>query len=57
MQWQAAKAGNITMMIWLGKQNLNQTDKQAIDHAGNIDIGPSYEAMRKAAAAVEKENA
>ena len=28
LQWQAASDGNITMMIWLGKQLLGQTDKQ-----------------------------
>ena len=39
MQWSAAKAGNITMMIWLGKQILSQTDKR--------DISISSEAMAK----------
>jgi hypothetical protein len=27
MQWKACKRGNITMMIWLGKQMLGQRDK------------------------------
>ncbi len=26
-QWKAAKKGNVTMLIWLGKQWLGQTDK------------------------------
>lgn len=26
-QWEMAMGGNITMLIWLGKQNLGQTDK------------------------------
>lgn len=26
-QWEMAMNGNITMLIWLGKQNLGQTDK------------------------------
>lgn len=26
-QWQAAQKGNVTMLIWLGKQYLGQTDK------------------------------
>ena len=26
-QWKAADKGNVTMLIWLGKQYLNQTDK------------------------------
>ena len=27
MQWSAAEGGNVTMLIWLGKQILGQTDK------------------------------
>ena len=27
MQWQAAEKGNSTMLVWLGKQHLNQKDK------------------------------
>jgi len=30
MQWQNAEKGNTAMLIWLGKQYLNQTDKQEI---------------------------
>lgn len=30
MQWLAAMTGNTTMLIWLGKQYLGQTDKQDI---------------------------
>lgn len=26
-QWEAAKRGNVTMLIWLGRQLLGQTDK------------------------------
>jgi hypothetical protein len=26
-QWEVAMGGNVTMLIWLGKQNLGQTDK------------------------------
>jgi hypothetical protein len=33
VQWQKALDGNITMLIWLGKQYLNQTDKQQIDQS------------------------
>ena len=29
-QWSAAKKGNVAMLIWLGKQLLNQSDKQEI---------------------------
>lgn len=28
LQWDAAKHGNTTMLIWLGKQDLGQADKQ-----------------------------
>ena len=31
LQWAAAQEGNTTMLVWLGKQWLGQTDKQAID--------------------------
>ena len=30
MQWASAKKGNVAMLIWLGKQLLNQSDKQEI---------------------------
>lgn len=33
-QWQAAMGGSIPMMIWLGKQYLAQSDKQAVE--GNV---------------------
>ena len=33
MQYKAAEAGNITMMIWLGKQMLGQKDKT--EHSGD----------------------
>ena len=31
LQYEAAEAGNITMLIWLGKQWLEQKDKHEID--------------------------
>lgn len=36
-QWKAAENGNVTMQIWLGKQWLNQTDKQEVSMAINDD--------------------
>lgn len=30
-QWETALGGNVTMLIWLGKQILGQADKQVID--------------------------
>lgn len=38
MQWQSAKDGNVTMQIWLGKQMLEQRDKQDVEHGGDITI-------------------
>ena len=35
MQYLKAKDGNITMLIWLGKQLLGQTDKQHLDHSSS----------------------
>ena len=28
LQWKAAESGNVSMLIWLGKQYLGQSDKQ-----------------------------
>ena len=30
MQWKAAESGNVSMLIWLGKQMLGQSEKQEI---------------------------
>jgi len=34
-QYQAAMNGNTTMLVWLGKNWLSQTDKQEISHQGD----------------------
>ena len=34
MQWKAAESGNTTMLIWLGKQMLNQSDKSQTEITG-----------------------
>ena len=31
-QYEVAMRGNVSMLIWLGKQNCNQVDKQTLDH-------------------------
>ena len=31
LQWKAAEAGSHTMLIWLGKQILNQSDKKELE--------------------------
>jgi hypothetical protein len=38
MQWKTAESGNPTMQIWLGKQWLGQSDKQDVNHSGDIEI-------------------
>lgn len=32
LQWESAQKGNVTMLIWLGKQLLNQTDRIDTSH-------------------------
>lgn len=34
-QWKAAEAGNPTMLVWLGKQMLGQTDVMRTDHTSS----------------------
>lgn len=34
MQWQAAENGNASLLIWLGKQYLNQRDKSNLEVTG-----------------------
>ncbi len=49
LQYKAAKSGNITMLIWLGKQYLGQSDKAEITGAerGPIVIIRSTEENKK----------
>ena len=37
LQWRTAEQGNVTMLIWLGKQVLGQADKQEIEMIKPID--------------------
>ena len=37
-QYKVAEKGNPTMLIWLGKQYLDQKDKQDIEHSGKIGV-------------------
>ena len=54
-QWKAAEAGNTTMLIWLGKQLLDQTDKSIHEHSGHIDLAKlSDDELAALAAIVEK---
>ena len=38
LQVEKAKTGDSTMLVWLGKNDLEQTDKQNIEHSGGITI-------------------
>jgi len=38
IQWEAAQKGNVTMMIWLGKQWLEQRDKSDHNVKGSVAI-------------------
>ena len=37
LQWRAAERGNIAILIWLGKQVLDQTDRKEIEMSTPID--------------------
>ncbi len=41
LQWRAAEAGNVAMLIWLGKQILGQRDKADLDVASEQGIAVS----------------
>ena len=38
MQWQAAQKGNITMLIWLGKVHLGQSEVAQVQHTGEVVV-------------------
>ena len=38
MQFKAAEGGNTTMLVWLGKQYLDQSDKTAVEHSGELGL-------------------
>lgn len=38
LQWKGAEAGNATMLVWLGKQYLGQTDKMENTHKGGLSL-------------------
>ena len=37
LQWNAAEKGNVTMLIWLGKQVLGQAEKQEVKWENTVD--------------------
>jgi len=44
-QWKAAEHGSITMMIFLGKSELHQTDRSEITMKGSMNISKELEDM------------
>ena len=38
MQWKNAQQGNTALLIFLGKNFLNQTDKSQVDHTNNLEL-------------------
>ena len=52
MQWKGAEAGNATMLIWLGKQYLGQSDKADFAHTSpDGSMTPQVTALDPAEAA------
>lgn len=38
LQWKNASQGNTALLIFLGKNYLNQTDKSQVDHTNNLEL-------------------
>lgn len=53
LQSRKAEQGDSTMLIWLGKNELHQTDKVEQQHSGGITINVVYEDVEPNAAAPE----
>jgi len=47
--------GNVSMLIWLGKNILDQKDQQSIEHSGSIDSNLSMIDLRKSLDEFENE--
>lgn len=47
LQWKAADRGNVSMLIWLGKQYLGQTDKQEFSGIEPIKLVIEHVGKRK----------
>ena len=45
LQFKEAEKGNVTMLIWLGKQWLNQTERPSVADAQEPDISDEVEAL------------
>jgi hypothetical protein len=44
MQWQAAQKGSAAMLIWLGKQILDQNDKREV--TANMNLSQGFDASK-----------
>ena len=44
-QWRAAEAGNVSMLIWLGKVYLGQKEKSEITMKGGMRVNKEFEDM------------
>lgn len=54
LQNSKAGSGDTTMLIWLGKNNLEQTDKMEQQHSGGVTINVVYEDVEPNAAAPQE---
>ena len=44
-QYETAMSGNTTMLVWLGKQYLGQTDKQVTENTSRIEVSTLSDLM------------
>lgn len=56
LQSNKAKQGDTTMLIWLGKNILDQTDKVEQQHSGGVTIKVEYEDVEPSAAESDQSN-
>jgi hypothetical protein len=52
----AVETENPTMLIWMGKQFLNQTDKQEMEHKGSVEIKTIFQELADMQQANGKDN-
>lgn len=45
-QYEKAMLGDTTMLVWLGKNELEQTDKQETKHSGAVDAKLTIEVVK-----------
>ena len=55
LQWDSAKKGNVAMQIFLGKNMLDQTEKQQVDLAGVTEIKVDFVDVDVEAPAADEE--